>query len=146
MQDASRAVRARLGQLALARPALMARVRLFALLILLMPLFAGLQHLVQEGVPRVEIRFVSQDVPILVPVERVVERIVERIIYVPVEQDVEPEPGALQTITPTPGPSATPSADAGGGAMNGGVAVAPAGVGRLAAAPPLRVLPVPAHR
>jgi hypothetical protein len=46
MQDASRAVRARLGQLALARPALMARVRLFVLLVLLMPLFAGLQHLV----------------------------------------------------------------------------------------------------
>jgi hypothetical protein len=108
MQDAGRAVRARLGQFAEARPGLMARLRLFGLLILLLPLFAGLQYMVGAGGSRVEVRFVSQDVPIFVPVERIVERVVERVIYVPVQSEATPEsqpPGA----TPTPPSGGTPT-------------------------------------
>ena len=86
MQDASRAVRARLDHLASAHPDLVARVQLFGLLILLVPLFAGLQHITREGIPRVEVRFVPHDVPVMVPVER----IVERIIYVPVPEGAQP--------------------------------------------------------
>jgi hypothetical protein len=70
-------------------------LRLFGLLLLLVPLFAGLQLLIREGVSRVEIRFVSQDVPVLVPVERIVERVVERIVYVPVP------PGDVSGLEPT---------------------------------------------
>lgn len=63
---------------------LIARLRLFGLLALLVPLFAGLQYVVREGVPRVEVRLVAQDVQTTVPVEVPVERVVERVIYVPV--------------------------------------------------------------
>jgi len=62
------------------------RLRLFGLLALLVPLFAGLQYLVREAVPRVEIRLVSQDVPSSVPVLVPVDRVVERIVYVPVDR------------------------------------------------------------
>jgi hypothetical protein len=51
---------------------------------LLVPLFAGLQGVIRAGVPRVEIRLVAQDVPVLVPVERTVERVVERTVYAPI--------------------------------------------------------------
>ena len=84
MQDAGRAVRDRLGQFAAARPGLVARLRLFGLLALLIVLFAGLQYLVGEGTPRVQVRVVTQDVPVFVPVERIVERVIERPVYVPV--------------------------------------------------------------
>lgn len=93
MQHAVRAVHAQLTMAARAHPSLVARLRLFGLLALLLPLFAGLEHLVQDGVPRVEIRFVSEDVPVVVPVERIVERVVERVVYVPVPEPAE-EAGA----------------------------------------------------
>jgi hypothetical protein len=62
------------------------RLRLFGLLALLVPLFAGLQYLVREAVPRVEIRLVSQDVSATVPVLVPVEVLVERIVYVQVDR------------------------------------------------------------
>ena len=65
---------------------LTAHLRLFGLLALLVPLFLGLQYVVREGVPRVEVRLVSQDVQTTVPVEVPVERVVERVVYVPVER------------------------------------------------------------
>jgi hypothetical protein len=69
---------------------LRAQLHLFGLLALLVPLFAGLQYVVREAVPRVEIRLVSRDVPaavpVLVPVEVPVDRVVERIVYVPVDR------------------------------------------------------------
>ncbi len=77
------------------RPAWIGRLRLFGLLALLVPLFAGLQFLVREAVPRIEIRFVSQDVPVNVPVVVPVERVVERIVYVEVER---PAPGLGQNV------------------------------------------------
>jgi hypothetical protein len=106
MRDAGRAMRARLGQFAAARPGLVARLRLFGLLILIVPLFAGLQYMIGERFARVEVQFVSQDVPIFVPVERVVERDVERIVYVPVPYDATPEPASP---TPTDQPAGTPT-------------------------------------
>jgi hypothetical protein len=117
MQDAGRAVRDRIGQLAAERPGLMARLRLFGLLVLLTPLFAGLQYAIGEAVPRVEVRFVPQDVPIVVPVERIVERVVERVIYVPVPADAIPAT-ATASPTPAPGPggTATPTSGGPGGA------------------------------
>jgi hypothetical protein len=89
MLNASRAVLGRLDERLLAHPQLAAQLRVFGLLALLVLLFVGLEHIVDEGVPRVEIRLVSRDVPIEVPVERVVERIV----YVPVER-AQAAPGA----------------------------------------------------
>jgi hypothetical protein len=149
MQDADRAMRARLGRLAEARPGLVARLQLFGLLLLLVPLFAGLQYVVGEGASRVEIRFVSQDVPVIVPVERIVERVVERIIYVPVPAEEVPDAGptgptptVLPSGTPTPsgaapGDAGAPSAGATGpvdadrevenGAVPGGLTAAGAG-------------------
>lgn len=97
MQDAGRALRARVGQFAAARPGMAARLRLFGLLALLVVLFAGLEYMIGEGIPRVEVRIVSQDVPIFVPVERIVERIVERPVYVPVPAD-----GTAVPASPTP--------------------------------------------
>ncbi|HZO27531.1 MAG TPA: hypothetical protein VFH48_16255 [Chloroflexota bacterium] len=84
-----------------------ARLRLFVLLALLVPLFAGLQFVVREGVPRVEVRLVAQDVQTTVPVEVPVERVVERVVYVPVgsqaavppTEPVEP----VRAIVPTTG-------------------------------------------
>jgi hypothetical protein len=86
-------------QIVARRPGLMARLRLFGLLVLLAPLFAGLQYVIGDGVARVEVRFVPQDVPVVVPVERIVEKVVERVIYVPVPVE-EPVPDG--TASPTP--------------------------------------------
>ena len=78
----------RLGSLRVHRPGMIAQVRLFGLLVLLVTLFAGLQEIVAEGVPRVEVRLGAarraggRSGAGRVPVERVVERIV----YVPVER------------------------------------------------------------
>jgi hypothetical protein len=101
MFDLSQSSRRQLSQLGVAHPALMAHARLFVLLALLVPLFFGLHNLVLAGVPRVEIRFVPQDVavPVSVPVEVPVERVVERIVYVPVER-VEPAPGTATSQSP----------------------------------------------
>jgi hypothetical protein len=60
------------------------RLRLFALLALLVPLYAGLHSLVRDSVPRVEVRIVPQDVPSSAPVVVPVHVPVERIVYVPV--------------------------------------------------------------
>lgn len=80
------------------------RLRLFGLLALLVPLFAGLQYLVREAVPRVEIRLVAQDAPaappVLVPVEVPVERVVERIVYVPVERSEAVAIGDAGAVVP----------------------------------------------
>lgn len=67
---------------------LTANLRLFGLLALLVPLFAGLQYVVREGVPRVEVRLVPQDVPTSV----LVERVVERVVYVPVGSEAAVPP------------------------------------------------------
>ena len=62
-----------------------------------MPLFAGLQLIVHEGIPRVEVRLVAQDVQTTVPVEVPVERVVERVVYVPVERvDTAPPTGSIE--------------------------------------------------
>jgi hypothetical protein len=65
---------------------LLTQLRLFGLLALMIPLFSGLQYIVREGVPRVEVRLVTQDVPTTIAVEVPVERVVERVVYVPVER------------------------------------------------------------
>jgi hypothetical protein len=116
MFELSRSGQVRLGQLSAAHPGFIARMRLFGLLALLVPLFVGLQGLVREGVPRVEIRFVSQDVPVpvSVPVEVPVERVVERIVYVPVDRSapgVETSQSPLERLT-----AAGPTAEALGAA------------------------------
>lgn len=91
--------RVALGQTQESAAAFRTRLRLFGLLASLVPLFAGLQYIVREAVPRVEIRLVSQDVqasvPVLVPVEVPVDRIVERIVYVQVDRaDAVPQRNA----------------------------------------------------
>jgi hypothetical protein len=95
-------VRARLARLIAHRPGLVARLRLFGLLLLLVPLFAGLQALVLDGSPPSDARVTSRDAPILVPVERIVERVVEHIVYVPGPSDEGVE-------GPPPSPAAVPS-------------------------------------
>jgi len=93
MLDRGQAVLARLSRFAATHPGLATQLRLFGLLLLLIPLFAGLQRLVSETAPRIEVQFISEDRPILAPVERTVERI----IYVPVPADETPQP-----VTPGP--------------------------------------------
>jgi hypothetical protein len=95
MRNVGRAVWTGAKRLAALYPGLSARVRLFGLLILLIPLFAGLQRLVADAEASAEIRLTSREVPVLVPVERIVERVVERIIYQPVPADAAPSPPAL---------------------------------------------------
>jgi hypothetical protein len=110
MPGAGRAVRARLARFAASHPGLAARLRLFGLLLLLLPLFAGLQRLILEAAPPAEVQVVARDVPILVPVERVVERVVEHIVYVPVPvpADEPAEPAEPSSPSPT-SPSAAPA-------------------------------------
>jgi hypothetical protein len=95
-----------LGGALAAGAAFRTRLRLFGLLALLIPLFAGLQHFVREAVPRIEIRLVSQDVPtsvsVLVPIEVPVDRVVERIVYVPVDRP--------DTVPPLNAPANLPDA------------------------------------
>jgi hypothetical protein len=91
MRGAGRAVVARVRRLARRRPGLAARVRLFGLLLLLIPLFVGLQRLVADAGSSVELRIVPREVPVLVPVERTVERIIERVTYEPVPLEGTPE-------------------------------------------------------
>ena len=74
----------RRSRLAQARPAQLARIRLFVFLGLLAPLFVVLQAVVGDGRPRIEFRFVPRDVPAEVPVDVVIERIVNRVVYAPV--------------------------------------------------------------
>jgi hypothetical protein len=100
MRSMGRAVCAGLQRLTAARPGLSARLRLFGLLLLLIPLFAGLQRLVSDAEASAEVRLVPRDVPVLVPVERIVERVVERIIYEPVPVDPTPE----APLAPAPRP------------------------------------------
>jgi hypothetical protein len=90
---------ARLRRLATAHSGLALRLRLFGLLLLLIPLFAGLQRLVTDAVPQIEVQFISDDRPTPVPVERTVERI----IYVPVPADETPEPSTPAPLSATPG-------------------------------------------
>src|SRR5581483_4631639 len=70
--------------LATTRPGLIARLRLFSLLSLIVAVFTGLQLVIAEGTPKVEVRVIPRDVPVEVPVQVFVERIVERVVYVPV--------------------------------------------------------------
>ena len=98
MRSANQAVRAGARRLGAAYPGLSARLRLFVLLLLLIPLFAGLQRLVTDAEASAEVRLAPREVPVLVPVERIVERVVERVIYQPVPAEETPEP------PPTPGP------------------------------------------
>ena len=135
-------MRARLGRFAESRPGLAARLQLFGLLLLLVPLFAGLHYLIGAGVARVEVRVVSQDVPVIVPVERIVERIVERVVYVPVPADGSPQTAAPAS-SPTPSVAGTPTpasgvpggatAGAAGAPAGGGTGSGPAGSGNLTA-------------
>jgi hypothetical protein len=98
MRSAGRAVSMGARRLATAYPGLSARLRLFVLLLLLIPLFAGLQRLVTDAEASSEVRFAPREVPVLVPVERIVERVVERVIYQPVPAEETPE------SPPTPAP------------------------------------------
>src|SRR5438309_277760 len=66
------------------RPDLIARLRLFGFLALLVPLFSVLHGLIEDGIPRVEIQLVPRIVPVERPIEVIVERIVERLVYIPV--------------------------------------------------------------
>src|SRR3954470_7246091 len=100
MQDRDRGGQGRLTRIAPPPPGLAARLRLFGLLFLLIPLFAGLQQLVFDAAPRIEQQFISEDPPTPVPVERTVERI----IYVPVPYDGTPGPSPSgPDVTPSPG-------------------------------------------
>jgi hypothetical protein len=65
---------------------------LFGLLAMLIPLFAGLQYLVYESVPRVEIRVITTDPPAAESIPVPAERVVERIVFVPVETTIEAVP------------------------------------------------------
>src|SRR5712691_7482144 len=84
MLQTSRAVFSPLTGPVKIRPGLTARLRLFSLLTLLVAVFTGLQMVISEGVPKIELRFVPRDVPVEVPVQVFVERIIERVVYVPV--------------------------------------------------------------
>ena len=88
MLDEMREGPERLKRLHMDYSKLTAHLRLFGLLALLVPIFAGLQYIVREGVPRVEVRLVAQDAQTTVPVERVVERVV----YVPVGGETVVQP------------------------------------------------------
>ena len=72
----------RLARLRQVRPTIVAHTRLFVFLTLLVPLFSALQALLDEGVPRVELRIVPRNVTVEVPVDVVVERIVDRLVLV----------------------------------------------------------------
>jgi hypothetical protein len=65
------------------------QARLFGLLALLVPLFMGLQYLVQESVPQIEVRFIAPDAQSAA--QPPAERVVERVVYVPIEK-AEPAP------------------------------------------------------
>src|SRR5436190_18701309 len=76
--------------------ALASRLRLFGLLALLVPLFAGLQLIARESEPRVEVQTVTVEappaVPIVVVADAPVEKVVEHVVYVPVERrDAAPQ-------------------------------------------------------
>src|SRR4051794_34237195 len=83
MIDERRQKRAQAARASRALAGLGPRLRLFGLLALLIPLFAGLQFLVYESVPRVEVRFVPADAP--AAEQPPTERVVERIVFVPIE-------------------------------------------------------------
>jgi hypothetical protein len=93
------AVQARMRRLVASRPGLVPRLQLFGLLVLLAPLFAGLQHLVADR-PELAGAGAGLDGP-AAPAERIVEHVVERIVYVPVPAD-EVREGQ------TPGPAVSP--------------------------------------
>jgi hypothetical protein len=141
MASVSRAAFARLARLADARPGLVARVRLIALLALLVPLFGGLQALIEESVPRVEIRIVPREVPVQIPVEVPVQvpvdRVVERVVYVTVPADATPAP-TPDAATPTPA-TPVPTPQDSGPPSAGAPAAPPPGVdgtGATSAGPP----------
>src|SRR5262245_17417768 len=98
MRSAGQAVWSGARRLGAAHPGLSARLRLFVFLLLLIPLFAGLQRLVTDAEASADVRLAPREMPVLVPVERIVERVVERIIYQPVPTDEAP------AAPPTPGP------------------------------------------
>ena len=66
------------------RQARVARARLFALLVVLIPMFGALQALAADGLPRIENELVPPTVKIEVPVDIVVDRIVDRLVFVPI--------------------------------------------------------------
>src|SRR4051812_47805243 len=84
MLQTSRVAFSHLPRLATSHPGFSARLRLFGLLTMVVAVFTGLQVIVQEGTPRIEVRIVPRDVPVEVIVPVFVERIVERIVYVPI--------------------------------------------------------------
>jgi len=72
------------------------RLRFFALLALLAPLFWGLQLMVREQAPRVEVRLVYPEASVaMVAAPAQAERVVERIVYVPVAPS-DPAPSAAE--------------------------------------------------
>lgn len=85
MLQGNRSESERSAKLAHARPTLIARLRLFGLLAVLGPLFAGLNGLVLESVAQVEVRFISAESTQPAPDVVVVERVVDRLVYVPVD-------------------------------------------------------------
>lgn len=81
----------RSGRLSQSRSALVPRLHLFAFLAVLGPLFAGLNVLVLESVPQVEVRFVSAESTAPAPDPVFVDRVVERVVYVPIDNLPAPE-------------------------------------------------------
>ena len=104
------------------RPGLTPQMQFFGLLILLAPLFAGLQHLVGERASTVGVPGLSQSATVTAPPERIVERVVERIVYVTVPAD-EVREGQIRVTIPTE-PGQLPIA---GGAVRVGPAEASRG-------------------
>jgi hypothetical protein len=99
MLDRRRAIQTQLSRLAAGRPGVAIRLRLFGLLLLLIPLFAGLERLVSDTAPRNGEQFSAEPAQTPVPVERTVERI----IYVPVSAEETPRPSLIVPPLTTPG-------------------------------------------
>jgi hypothetical protein len=110
------------------RPDVWARVRLFGMLLLLIPLFVGLHRLVAEEAPPISV----QAVPQAAQEDRSIPPPAERIIYVLVPVGETPEAG----VPGTSGPGAT--GPAGSGVRTGGPGESgPGSGGPGAAASPL---------
>jgi len=105
------------------------RIRVFGLLALMVPLFAGLQYLAIESAPRVEVRVVAQEPTGIDSVQAPPERVVERVVYVPVTRS---ETAQLSDTGPAL-PVAERRAQASGGPTLGGLDSA--GAPRVEAAP-----------
>lgn len=109
------------------RADLVARLRAFGLLALLVPVFSAFGVAAEQGVPRVEIQLVPREVlvhvTVEVPIEVSIERVVERVVYVPVPmQGFSPVRTILTGPLLRPIPGAIPAAGSPGAISLPGVA------------------------